>query len=372
MRATQTDQSIKSAIMATFAVAAFVLMLYSAPLSPMYLAISTVFLFPVLLFILSGKGGWQSALAGFAIIAIANYLRMGLIVLAITTVYLLPTTAVMLYCLAKRIPFARTAVFLTATYVLSVLTIYVALNLVTNNHAYALAVEYIMEGLDALPGRDTLLYIMVNNGLLSLSGLAENTPIFDETTRDIVFLPHVLTELLAQARMRLNLLLRSFPPSLMTSYSIMLSSMGLYMGIASNKSLVPNHQAENEDEPSYIASPLPQTPPFSLWYIPRTLSMYLFPLAIIYLITSGMGGTLRLTGQMMFSVFTTIYSIQGLSMLNWWLRRFTSSLFLRGLALLLFYLVFQNIAFWIGLAEQLFDSRRLRKKHNINPFSNQV
>ena len=370
MESTRMNQSNKSAMIATLAVAVFILILYSAPYSPMYLSISTVFLFPILLFILSGRGGLQAALTGFILMAVANYLRMGLLALAMSTVYLLPVTMVLLYCLAKKITFLKTVIVLAITYTLSVLLLYVALNLVTNNQAYALAVEYIMAGLETLPGRDTLLYMMVNNGLLSLSGLAENTPIFDETTRDIVFLPNVLTELYAQARTRLDLLLRSLPPSLMTSFGIMLSSMGLYAGIAFNRRKIPNQTPEEQSR--YIASPLPETPPFSMWHISRMMSLYLLPLAVIYLITMGMGGTMRLAGQMMFSVFTTIYSIQGLSVVNWWLRKFLSPVPLRMLALLLFYLVFQNIAFWIGLAEQLFDSRALRKKQTDHPFSNQA
>ena len=322
MESTRMNQSNKSAMMATLAVAVFILILYSAPYSPMYLSISTVFLFPILLFILSGRGGLQAALTGFILMAVANYLRMGLLALAMSTVYLLPVTMVLLYCLAKKITFLKTVIALAITYTLSVLLLYVALNLVTNNQAYALAVEY----------------IMVNNGLLSLSGLAENTPIFDETTRDIVFLPNVLTELYAQARTRLDLLLRSLPPSLMTSFGIMLSSMGLYAGIAFNRRKIPNQTPEEQSR--YIASPLPETPPFSMWHISRMMSLYLLPLAVIYLITMGMGGTMRLAGQMMFSVFTTIYSIQGLSVVNWWLRKFTSPVPLRMLALLLFYLVF--------------------------------
>lgn len=364
MQSTRTKKEKNSAAVAVFAIAVLILLMFSAPFSPLYLATSTIFLYPFLLMMLCVRGGWQAALTSLIIMGVANYMRMGAGILVITIVYLAPLTAVLLLCLRQEVPFWKTAAALAAAYTLSVLALYVGITWLTKGQAYTIAIEQMMQGLDAIPGRDTLLYALIRSGAISLSGLPENTPVFDETTRDIVFLPGIISELYNQIRYRLDLLFRALPLTLVTSFGLLLSTMGLYVSVYASGKRIYKGKAEDGTLAFDERYPLPQMPPFSTWHISRKLSLYLIPLAAIYLITLGMGGTMRLAGQMMFAVFTTIYSIQGLSVLNWWLKKWNVSVPLRSIVLLMFFLMFQGIAFWVGLAEQLFDSRALRRHNN--------
>ncbi|NLB39126.1 MAG: DUF2232 domain-containing protein, partial [Clostridiales bacterium] len=103
-------------------------------------------------------------------------------------------------------------------------------------------------------------------------------------------------------------------------------------------------------------------PVFSNWFIPKQYGNLLWVLAGFYLI-SRLGGnpTLFLAGGMMYNVFQAVYVLQGLSLVNSYQKARGTQPRMRGLTMVLLFLVAPPILMVLGLFDQLRDPRKLRK-----------
>ena len=147
-------------------------------------------------------------------------------------------------------------------------------------------------------------------------------------------------------------------------------SAAMYLGRKARNTISPDlPDSSDAVAPTF---PLPDMPSFSTWYIPRKISLYLFPLAVGYLMTMFTRGIFQLAGQMMYAVFATVYMIQGLSTASWWLKRMFSSSAIRLVILIIIFFLGQGVLVWIGLFDQFMDIRRLRSPMNTSSFLNNM
>ena len=339
----------KAATLCILLTLAPVLLVSSLPFSGLYLITFTLFLMPAAMLVISSAGGWLTALICLAAIAGIHGTVFGAAGILITVAYLLPTTAAFLWCLDTDTAFIRTAPLLLFIYAASVTIVYLMLQSMTGGELFLFAADKMEEALNDYQQKDTILYTLWKGGFLSLSGLAEGTPVFDESTAALTLLPNIRLEFYAQLRTRVSIWMRALIPTLLSSYSLQLSSLALGFAVH-----VRNRIIVRENVPM-------QMPPFTTWHIPRTAARYLWPLVIGYFMGRMANETLAYTGQMMYAVFNTVYAIQGAAALYWWLRGRRVGMGIGKALVLIVLFILPPVLFWMGLADQLLDFRRLRQ-----------
>lgn len=338
----------KATVLCILLTLALALLVSSLPFSALYLIIFTLFLAPPAMLVISAAGGWLAAMACLTIIAAVHGNSFGGPGIVIVLAYLLPAAAAFLWCLDTDMAFVKSATLLLIVYAASVTAVYLALQSFAGGELFNLAANTLEETLDNLPQKDTILYTLWKSGFLSLSGFAEGTPVFDESTAVLTFLPNVRDEFYAQLRTRVSIWMRALVPTLLSSYSLQLSSLGLGLAVH-----IANKVVQKE-------AGILKMPPFAVWHIPKTASRYLWPLVIGYVMGRMASDTMAYTGQMMYAVFNTVYVIQGSAALYWWFRSRSVGAAIGKVLVLMVLLILPPVLFWMGLADQLLDFRHLR------------
>ncbi len=310
-----------------------------------YLAIGLL-IFPYLMLFVSALGGILPALLSLLLIVWGAFQVTGsggLWVLA----YLLPMTAAFLICLELKVPFFRTAGIVLAAFVISMLVIFAVLQRQAGGSLYAAVSRAAIDGMKAMPMRDNLLYALWNSGFIA-HGMPAGTDIFVSTAGGgWTFAPEVLEEFYKQIGSRLNDLTASLLPGLMTSYAITVSLPGsaLALKLAAR----------------YRTADTLGMPPFSMWYLPKAAGKRLVVLALGYLVAMfTRSPVLQTAGQLMYNVFFAVYGIQGLSYLNFVMKRRGTRRGLRFVLLLLLYALLPPAAMFLGIYDQAADPRKLR------------
>jgi len=325
---------------------ALVALLLSAFLPALsYLAMGLL-LFPILLLFVSALGGILPALMGLLLMVWGAVQAVGPGGLWVA-LYLLPMTAAFLICLEQKVPFFRTAGIVLAAFVTSMLLIFIVLQRQAGGNVYQAASQAAVEGLREMTLRDNLLYTLWRNGFIS-HGLPEGSEIFVSTASGgWTFEPEVLEEFYKQVSSRLMALLAALLPGLLTSFAISVSLMGsaLALKLAAR----------------YQTAPSLGMPPFSMWFLPRSVGRRLVVLALGYLVAMfSRNLVLQTAGQLMYNVFFALYGIQGLSYLNFVLKRRGSRRGLRFVLLLLLFTLVPPAAMFLGVYDQTADPRKLR------------
>ncbi len=326
-------------------VAAVVWLLQSGALPAVtYLGFGMV-LFPFLLLLTASLGGILPSLLSVMLILFAAmrvYGTTGIWLLA----YLLPVLLAFLVCLEMRLPFIKTAGTVGAAFILSAVALFVIFQYRAGGNLYSALAQAAIDGLDQLPGRDSLLYTLWKSGLIS-SGQEAGTQVFGSTGTEWSFKPEVVQEFYKGIRVRISSLAASLMPGILTTYSISLSTLGLGFSI---------HLGSR-----WKTCPDLFMTPFSLWHIPRHAGKRLWILAAGYLIALLSNNlVLVVAGQMMYNVFFSLYAIQGLSLIDYRFKARGVRPWLRVVSHLLLFAVLPPVAMVLGVYDQAADPRRLR------------
>ena len=321
-------------------------------LAPVFFLGLGIPLFPVLLLLAAALGGWVPAMllsALFISVSVRVYGPNG----AWFAVYLLPALIAFLVCLEIKLTFYKTAAAVFGALVVSVVFLFLIFQAKSGGDLYGSLAQASIEGLDRMPGRDSLLYSLLQAGFIS-PGTEDSARIFIDIPGGQTFAPEVISEFYKQLRFRIGALASSFVPGLLTTYAIYLSTLGV--GFALQRGI------------KYKASPHLGMPPFSLWHFPRAVGKQLWILAAGYLLALlAKQPTLQLTGQMMYNVFFSLYVIQGLAWTSFRLReRGRMSPGLRLILLALLFFIAQPIMMFIGILDQVTDGRKLRATERAN------
>lgn len=303
-------------------------------------------LFPVLLLLVSATAGILPALLVLLAIALGArhvYGNGGLLIL----VYLLPMCFTFLYCLERQTPFFRTAALVLAAFVLGTIACFAILQRLAGGNLYAAVTQAALEGLDTMQGRDNFLYALWQNGFLS-HGLGPGAQIFEGTASGgWTFIPEVREEFYKQINSRLGLMLASLLPGLLTSFALSTSLLGCGLAIK----LGVRHNT----------APSLNMPPFSLWFLPKSLGKNAMALALGYVLAMFTSNrVVQTAGQMMYNVFSAVFAIQGLAYLNFLLKKRGTRRGLRSVLLLALFVVIQPVAMFLGIYDQAADPRKLR------------
>lgn len=330
------------------------------PLPGLYGLTMTLFFFPVFLLCIAAVTGWLGGLASTLVVILFAYQLSGTMGAGIASLFFLPTLLLFLKGLDLRLDYKKLVVLMTFTYIASVLSAYLLLRSVYGQNLFAVFAQKTVDYLAELPERDQYFYAFWKYNLLRLD-VSDQNAVFNETGGSWTFLPWVLEEFYNQIRNQVERWLTLILPSLVSSYSFLLSTLGTAFAL---------RYARKTSQRIAFRSPLPfkgedlcpslNRPPLSHWYLTKKQGFAVMGLAGGYLLISAKNPGLILSGQMMFNAFSTIYFIQGLSFAMWWMNERSVRSFWKNILCLLFYFTAQNLLMWVGLGDQLFDFRRLR------------
>ena len=213
--------------------------------------------------------------------------------------------------------------------------------------AYAVA-----DGIRASEAGDSLLYILNMNGFLDLSISAENAVTMEDGL--YVLSDAVRDNLLGNLRLYLESYLEVLVPALVVGNGICQGALLSAFPLGWGRRLNPRLQAEKP-------LPEPLMDPFRDWFLPRGHG---WPIALMgvagFICIQAGGDAVHNLGIILYQVFTAVFTIQALAVVNHHLCRKGRPTWWRVLlpALMMWFL--SNFIWILGLLDQAADLRKLR------------
>lgn len=343
------------------AVTALVIMVGATPFSGAYLFFLVVMAFPFAAQIALTTAGLLPAV-GVALVAAAGvWQSLGMVAAIYTLCYLLPLILLMAGCLYAKLPYQQTMAVLVLGFALVVLVLYWFGRQALNGDAFGGLTDIALNGLKQLPDRDLFLNTFYRYGLLSLPReLAENPLV--EAAQGYTFAPQVLEEFYKQAAARIDLWLRALLPTLVSSHSITWGVLGFFISMhyGTRRAHREAYFATDNTQAEDLLPSLGQ-PAFSMWMLPKQAGYVLLGFLAIWMLTrlSARDPALSLGGQMMYNVAAALFSIQGLSFVNFVQKKRDTRPRVRGLTMALFYLVVPMGMMLLGIYDQIANPRQL-------------
>ncbi|HHU02612.1 MAG TPA: DUF2232 domain-containing protein [Christensenellaceae bacterium] len=352
-------KNIKASLVIALIMLALSSLVVISPFATLQFALFAFIIFPPILLIAAAVGGEITALFGFIVLFISGLIKTDMAFALPLSLFQIPMLVVWIFCLYKKAQYSRAISMVFASYICSVLMLFVYARLINTGFSASNLAQSSIETLDAQPQRDVLLYALTNAGLLSLDALPQGVPIFDDSMAGVVLMPHARKELFSQLLIRLEVLFRALPTTLLTGESIMLANCGTALALHIGRRY-DNSLKEGDFQ-------LPGMMSFTKWTLSPTLKKAMGVLFIGFLISLFVPrGKLYTAGKMMYTVLGTLLSIQGLSLVAFFVSNFAKRFYLKLLLMLLLYLIFTNSLAWIGLFDLIFKFRSRRKPSNYN------
>ncbi|MBQ7183480.1 MAG: hypothetical protein IJR97_05775 [Clostridia bacterium] len=272
---------------------------------------------------------------------------------ACALLYYVPVLTVFFFLTVKR-PSGRLlpAAALSSAAALSQLILYLIVQSHFGGQAFQAFADAVADGIRGSEAGDSLLYLLNMSGLLDLSITVENA--VTNVDGRYVLSEAVRENLLGSLRLYLETYLRVLVPSLVVGNGIYQGALISAFPLGWGRRLSPRLQAEK---------PLPESimPPFRDWFLPRGHGVPFALMGAAGFICLRIGNpALEELGVILFQVFTTVYTIQALAVVNhrqWLKERHTWWRVLLPVLLLWF---LSNLIWILGLIDQAVDFRKLR------------
>lgn len=318
------------------------------------LVIPIVFFSPVYLSLCGAKGGILPLLLCVcgALLAVWFFFHSWFFVL-LCGLYLIPFGAVNALCFIRKIPFWKAVALHISVLVVSQTLILAIIRTALGGDLFWGGAEFLVNQLSKSPFCDQVLLWFYQLGLLSVpeemvSGTrAVVESLFTTLLTQNILTATVRTELLNGLRTLLESFLYSYLPNTAISNSIMAGVFSVALPVASGRK---------------DGFPTLDMPPFSAWHLSRRTGIRVLLLALggalPYLIPN-VG--ILLAGRMMSAAFSTVFILQGAALFTFIQAKQGTRVFYRRLFPCLMYLFIPQLLMILGLADQFFNIRGLRK-----------
>ncbi len=396
MRGLPMIRSLKAAVLLSVLMLLPVFAFTSEPLFAVYGIAMSAMVAPALLSMTALWGGLLPAIVGWVSAVLLAWIPFGPGAGMLMALYLLPGTAAFLVCVQKRMYFFRTALIMMAGQLAGGF----AVLLILNRRADGMLAQKLAEQFGQLITdsgmQDQWLMTMLQ------SGLAQLDPSLYNQARGLF---GGLSEL-GREELKLSLQanmtdILSQMPAMLVGSSIWHSLAGLGLGIyfgrrAVIRDIVDRRRRElmqkvleqrriqleqgevpdpvrlesreqliselsGECEGAQGDFPTLQMPPFSLWHLPRKIGLMAALPGLGYLVALyAASPQAQLVGRMLGSIFTALYTIQGIATVDYVLGRAGRRLSVRCALLTVGSLLLSRVFLFIGIGDQLFNLRRLR------------
>jgi hypothetical protein len=354
--------STRSAITAIPMCLIMVWALSSVPLAPFYLFSAIIFIYPFVLLTTASTTGVVPSLLCLLIMTGGTYRLLGGETALASAAYLTPLLLCMLICLQLKLSWQKTILTLLGVFVLSVMFIYLVMQRRADSDLFSLIAQRVIDGIENMPERDSLLNTFYQFGLLGLPQEVAAQPLV-EAAQGWTYSPLALQEFYKQIASRVDLWLRALLPTLISSYSLFICIPGFFAaqfyGLRHAQRLAFRRGAGVQAEEF---CPRLEMPGFSNLFMPKAAGQALLILALGYLLARLSGNaTLALAGQMMYNVFAALYVIQGLSYINFMQKKRNTKPGFRAFTLVALFVLLQPALVFAGLIDQFMDPRKLRR-----------
>lgn len=396
MRGLPFIRSLKAAVFMSVLMLSPLFLLPQAALTGVYGIFLCVFLAPALVTVAALWGGLLPALSGVIAAVLMAGLSFGRDAGLLMALYMLPPFAAFLICTVRGQSFFKTAFIMALSQLAGAYAVLMIGGRMTNGDLSGRLAEQFCTIIDESGMRDQLLVAFLRSGMARL-----DTSLYPKA----VGLTGGLTDL---AREELYLSLKatlteylSLLPAMMISLSIWHSLGGLGFGVYFGRrsvicQVVDRRRAElmqqviqqrrmqlergeapepvrlesreqltrklqKDCETALVDFPQYHMPPFSAWHLPRRVGLMAAIPALGYLVVlSSDAPQAVLVGQMLISLFTALYTIQGLAAMDYLLGQAGRGLWVRGALLAAGMLFFSRALLFIGVLDQLMNFRKLR------------
>ena len=360
--------SRRTALISLALTALLVAALGANPFGALYLLPAVLFLFPFVLIIVLRMAGPLPALIALGMMAGGTGLWVSPGAAIVSFVYLLVPLAAYYGCMHLRVPGQRAMEIVIAAYIATVVILFIIVNRRLGGDPYGALSQQLIDGLNGIAERDSLLNAFYQYGMLALPQELAQNPLVEAAQGGWTFSPQVLHEFYKQISLRVGLWLRALVPSLISSHSLFVGIGGLFMGEHFGR-----RQSRRADEAALLDIPAEERPglalpPFSQWVLPKAYVTPLFVMGGLSLVARLLRQpVLAIGGQMLYNVAAACFTLQGLAFVNHLQKAKGTRPGLRGFTLLALGLVLPQAAMILGIFEQLSDARKLRKTQNNQP-----
>ena len=337
-----------------------------------YVVLFLLFLHPLLMGICTlwcGSGcGMLAALSG----CLGAYFAFGSTGLGIACVYLLPFLITILYVLNKKIPFFKGCGMLAAVFLLSQMVCFLMLKAqCPDGDVYRAAGEGFAGLLTESGQGDYILAFLYQSGFLTISESVQSDAFvqigeyYYLTEAGVQELLLALTGLIEDAAKAL--------PACIVSDSILFSAGSLGLGLYIGKISYQRRNFKREDAPEdlddnqqTVTPPEPdfpdlQMPALSDWFLPRRVGLCVALFASGYVIAMvSSGEAAYMLGNMMFSVFSSVYMLQGMASLDFLHKKLGRKVVSRRVWLIVFTVLASSVLVILGCVDQLTNYRKKR------------
>ncbi len=343
--------------------------------------------------------GVQSGLIPLGISALlttaAAWLTSGnLLIPTLTMVYLWPFLIVHAFCFYRKLPFWQAAAMHVAVLAISITGILTIIRPYLGGDLFIGGAAYLVQQISQSTYGDQFLLQLYQMGLLSVpTEMLENSVSLKDTllrgTAGIVsnlqnmlrsngdtppewmsaFVSNVSTslfseplrnELLNGLRRLMQTTLYSFIPSAIVNTSLLMGTFGVAF---------PATALRRKKQPVITLMP------FSAWHLSKGAGWKVMLLGFGYMLpilftnpNTIMSGSfnpwLLLAGNMMSAAFSTVFTIQGAALIDFFQLRTGKNSSLRRVWICLLYVAFPQLLLLMGIADQFINIRGLRKTHN--------
>ena len=294
-----------------------------------------------------------------ALAVISFYLAGGPVLALAGALYLLPAHAVFRVMTVKNESALRTGLAVAAALMLSQLGLYVWAQAACSGKAYEAAANGVTGWFDQNREEGDLMLILMNGmGVLQLSSSFEGQGL----TAAGVLTEAARTDLLNTVHLMIVSYLRAIVPALLVEMSVYQGAMAVLVPRRAAAAYIRKHARAGDSPEGSPALPGQETPALSTWHLPRGWGWKIGILAGGYLLVYTSEGVMSMLGELLFCVFFSVYTVQGIAVLNHIQCFHGRRKVWRIIIPLLILLIFQEAMCLMGCADQLLDIRKLRKK----------
>ena len=299
-----------------------------------------------------------------AVCAGCLFLLFGFPGLAAGLAYLGSVLAVFHVLCVRQARFRTVAVSAVLTLILSQTALYAWLQAAYHRKAFQAAADAMTNWFLHSGGEgDLLLYLLNASGILPLSSSFQGAGFQSG---------YVLTE---AARSDLLSTLSAMVVRLLNQMTTsMIVGMSLYTGAAA--ALIPERAASafqkrrarlGDGDDRNPPVPIESAPQLRLWHLPRGWGLKVGILAAGYLLQAAAGGALQTLGRICFEVFSAVYTIQGVALINHLQVGRGHRKGWRIAVPLLVCMIVPNAMYIVGVFDQILDPRHLRVREEQPP-----